>query len=118
MSSEVGSKTAKLSGRFLFGLPRVILCSSACDLIGSLDRIRAIRFFVGRVRFWVRRFCANEGGASVIQHGLLACVFALVIVYAAARGVSPTTIYERVARITGVLSIDPEAARTLRPEED
>ena len=73
---------------------------------------------MGRVLASIRRFCANEGGASVIEHGLLACVFALVIVYAAARGVTPTAIYERVAQMTGVLSIDPETARTPAPIDD
>jgi Flp pilus assembly pilin Flp len=58
---------------------------------------------VGRDRFSAGRFGRDESGASSIEHGLLACIFALVIVYAVAIGFTPGAVYDRISSsITGV----------------
>jgi Flp pilus assembly pilin Flp len=58
---------------------------------------------VGRDRFSAGCFGRDESGASSIEHGLLACIFALVIVYAVAIGFTPGTVYDRISSsITGV----------------
>jgi Flp pilus assembly pilin Flp len=44
---------------------------------------------VGRDRFSISRFFKDEAGAGAIEYGLLACIVALVVVFAAAKGVSP-----------------------------
>jgi Flp pilus assembly pilin Flp len=36
-----------------------------------------------------RRFGNDESGSAVIEHGLLACIFALVLVFAVAQGATP-----------------------------
>jgi Flp pilus assembly pilin Flp len=61
---------------------------------------------VGRERFFVRRFLRDESGASSIEHALLACIFALVVVYAVASGVSPAAVYEKVAAMTGLMATE------------
>jgi Flp pilus assembly pilin Flp len=58
---------------------------------------------VERDRISASNFFRNESGATSIEHALLACVFALVIVYAVATGLSPVTIYGRIASMTGFL---------------
>jgi hypothetical protein len=44
---------------------------------------------VGRVRGLLTRFGGDHSGASAVEHALLACVVALVVVFAVAKGFSP-----------------------------
>jgi Flp pilus assembly pilin Flp len=72
---------------------------------------------VGRIRAWVARFRANESGASVIEHGLLACIFSLVIVYAVASGLTPLKVYQRIAWMLEADSVDHGSARKPAPRD-
>lgn len=64
-------------------------------LLDRACRFRCLRL-VRREQSSGRRFLAHEGGATAIEHALLACIVALVIVFAAARGLSPATVFERI----------------------
>jgi len=57
------------------------------------------------------RYGANEDGASVIEHGLLACIFSLVIVYAVASGWTAGKIYQRIALMTEMLTGDEDTGK-------
>jgi Flp pilus assembly pilin Flp len=70
---------------------------------------------VGRDRLSAGRLFRNESGATSIEHGLLACIFALVIVYAVASGFSPKTIY---GRISGALADERPPVETPLPGAD
>jgi Flp pilus assembly pilin Flp len=52
---------------------------------------------VGRDRLSAGSFFRNESGATSIEHGLLACIFSLVIVYAVASGFTPKAVYGRIS---------------------
>jgi Flp pilus assembly pilin Flp len=73
---------------------------------------------VGRDRFSASHFLRDESGASSIEHALLACIFALVIVYAVASGLSPATIYGRVASMTGFMSGETTTIQPASPAAD
>ena len=56
---------------------------------------------VGRDRFSICRFLKDEAGAGVIEYGLLACIVALVVVFAAAKGVSPKLLVTIARTLSG-----------------
>ena len=61
---------------------------------------------VGRDRLSISCFLRDEAGAGAIEYGLLACIVALVVVFAAAKGMSPQlllTIAQALAGDQGVL---------------
>jgi hypothetical protein len=53
----------------------------------------------------------------VIEHGVLACIFSLVIVYAVASGLTPLKVYQRIAWILEAGSVDHGTARTAAPPD-
>ena len=55
------------------------------DYVGIFEAFGA----VARVRKLLTRLCGDQAGASAVEHALLACVVALVIVFAVAKGFSP-----------------------------
>lgn len=60
---------------------------------------------MGRRGFW-----SNESGATVIEHGILSCVVALVIVAAVASGLSPRAMLERIALIAASVTACEEGS--------
>jgi len=62
---------------------------------------------VGRDRFSIGRFLKDEAGAGVIEYGLLACIVALVVVFAAAKGVSPKLLMAIARGLSGNHQIIP-----------
>jgi Flp pilus assembly pilin Flp len=73
---------------------------------------------VGRDRISAGRFFRDESGATSIEHALLACIFALVIVYAVATGLSPAAVYGRIASMTGFLSDETTTVQPASPGGD
>ena len=67
---------------------------------------------MGRVRGLLTRFCGDHSGASAVEHALLACVVALVIVFAVAKEFSPRNF---VAILQAIAESDEDDLQT-RPE--
>lgn len=50
------------------------------------------------------RLCADEGGISVIEYGLLSCIMAVVLLTFAASGMSPRDFVQRLAALPEALT--------------
>ena len=47
----------------------------------------------------LRQFCSDENGATIVEHAILACVVALVVVSLIGSGLSPIMAFRSVAYI-------------------
>jgi Flp pilus assembly pilin Flp len=61
-------------------------------------------------------FCKDERGASAIEYGLISCLIALVVVYAAAKGLTPTLVYQWAAVMAKLPGDDDGGATSTFPE--
>jgi Flp pilus assembly pilin Flp len=73
------------------------------------------RSAMGKDRSLVFRVCKDQRGAGAIEYGLIACVVALVVVYAAARGVSPRLVYQWTALATSFSSEGSDSETSTLP---
>jgi Flp pilus assembly pilin Flp len=66
----------------------------------------------GQVRARFTKYWANESGSTVIEHAIVVCVMALVIVYAVGTGLSPGEALRRIALLTDAIFTNQPAADT------
>jgi Flp pilus assembly pilin Flp len=55
-------------------------------------------------------FWSNESGATVVEHAILSCVVALVIVAAVASGLTPSAMLQRAALIAALFTTCEDGA--------
>jgi Flp pilus assembly pilin Flp len=58
-------------------------------------------------------YCHDESGATVIEHAIVVCVMALVIVYAVGSGLSPGEALRRIQILTGAALTSEPPAQTI-----
>jgi len=56
-----------------------------------------------RTRAWIRRFLANERGATAIEYGIICGMIAVIIVAIAATGGALDLLYDKMAAIAVAL---------------
>ena len=71
----------------------------------------------------VIEYWSDENGGTVIEHAIVACVVAMVIVYAVGTGLSPGEALRRIEILTEVVfTSEPEAqtngSSTIPPDRD